>query len=482
MRTSGILLAVTSLPSEYGIGTLGEGAFRFVDFLSRSGQYYWQILPLNPPGYGNSPYQAHSAFAGNHFLLDPGLLKKEGLLSSREEEQLRAENTGRVDYGLFNSSRLKTLKLAANRLKGSEKELAAFERENAFWLFDYCRYMALKEQNDMLPPEKWRVFTPDEKSCLSHRNLQFLFFSQWQRLKNYANENGLHVIGDIPIYVSADSADFYTERKIFQVDEVGNPSFVAGCPPDSFAKEGQLWGNPLYEWEKARESVFSWWMERFSQAQRMFDVVRIDHFRGFYEYYSVPAGSRNAVDGKWKKAPGLSFVNAVKASFPSLGIIAEDLGFLTKETKAFFEKSGFPGMKILQFAFDGKNSEYLPHNHEKNSVVYTGTHDNKTLLQWQRTESRETLLRAMDYLGAKSPACLADCFIKAALRSTCETAVIPIQDWLKKGEEGRMNTPSTVKNNWEFRVRQEELSLELSRKILYYTTLFCRKHNQEEPK
>lgn len=477
MRKSGILLAITSLPGKYGIGTLGEEAFRFIDFLASSGQYYWQILPLNPPGFGNSPYQAHSAFAGNHFLIDPNFLLNDGLLSKSEEESLRLPNTGRVNYSIFNFSRLAVLKNAAERVGDNNEGFKRFTLENSFWLNDYCVYMALKEKNGMKGLSEWKgdITHFDEKIAAVHKKLQFLFFRQWESLKAYANKNGVHIIGDIPIYVSHDSADFFANKEQFLIDECGKPSVLAGCPPDSFAKEGQLWGNPIYNWKRMEKSGFEWWKERFSLAQKMFDVVRIDHFRGFYEYYSVPSGSVNAVNGEWIKGPGMSFVCEIKKTFPSLGIIAEDLGFLTDETRAFFKESGFPGMKILQFAFDEKDSDYLPHNFSKNCVVYTGTHDNPTVIEWQCIANSDTLSFAMDYLGAKNSAELSDCFIRAALSSVAETAIVPIQDWLKKGKNGRMNTPSTVKNNWEFRIQNDELSKKLSKKIFFYTNLFSRK-------
>lgn len=481
MRKSGILLAVSSLPSEFGIGTLGEGALRFVDFLASAGQYYWQILPVNPPGFGNSPYQAHSAFAGNHFFVDPGLLQKDGLMSEDEVRDLLSPNKEKVDYSLFGLSRLEKLKKAASRVNDEDAALRSFEEENAFWLGAYCEYMALKEKNDMKGLSDWKKpFEFDEKTALVHKKLQFLFFRQWNALRKYANRNGVHIIGDIPIYVSADSADFFSHPELFLTDSVGNPSRLAGCPPDSFAKKGQLWGNPVYDWEKMGEDGYSWWKKRFEISARMFDVVRIDHFRGFYEYYSVPAGSRDAVSGEWRKGPGMKIVSELKKSFPSLGIIAEDLGFLTRETREFFKESGFPGMKILQFAFDEPDSEYLPHNHEKNCVVYTGTHDNPTTLEWICTAEKSAVCRAMDYFGAESVTRLCDFFLKAALRSPAETAIIPLSDWLKKGKDGRMNTPSTVKNNWEFRIRPEELSKSLSKKILDNTIIFSR--TQEEQK
>lgn len=480
MRSSGILLAVSSLPSRFGIGTLGEGAFRFIDFLSESGQYYWQLLPVNPPGFGNSPYQAHSAFAGNVFYIDPGLLKKDGLLSESEMDAMLLPQSDRTDYSLMNGKRAGLLKTAAARIEENNRDFCLFEKENSFWLDDYCRYMALKENNSMKGLFEWKKLNVCESEVLVQKKLQFLFFRQWQSLKAYANNNGVHLIGDLPIYVSHDSADFLSHRSLFLTDPSGSPSVLSGCPPDSFSPSGQLWGNPVYDWEKMEKDGFAWWKQRFSQAQKMFDAVRIDHFRGFYEYYCVPAGAKNAVRGKWRKGPGMKFVREIKKTFPSLGIIAEDLGFLTEETRAFFKESGFPGMKILQFAFDENNSEYLPHNHQKNAVVYTGTHDNPTTVEWQCSAKKETLNRAMNYLGANSCAGLCDAFIRAAFASVCETAIIPIQDWLKKGSPARMNTPSSVNNNWEFRVKESELTERLSQKILNYTLLFSRKQEEQQ--
>lgn len=479
MRSSGILLAISSLPSRFGIGTLGEGAFRFVDFLSKSGQYYWQILPVNPPGSGNSPYQAHSAFAGNPFLIDPRLLEKDGLLSKSEVQSLLLPESEKVNYSLMNAERLGVLKRGAERVDENDRSFLRFENENSFWLVDYCNYMALKEKNLGKGLFDWKDRDFEKKNALVQKKLQFLFFRQWQSLREYANKNGVHIIGDLPIYVAHDSADFFAHRSLFLTDKNGEPNFVAGCPPDAFSPLGQLWGNPLYNWEKMEQNGFDWWKKRFFLAQKMFDVVRIDHFRGFFEFYRIPFGADNAVIGEWKKGPGLKFVEEIKKSFPRLGIIAEDLGFLTRETREFFKKSGFPGMKVLQFAFDGENSEYLPHNHEKNAVVYTGTHDNPTTRQWQCTAEPETLRRAMDYLGASSSGELCFAFIRAAFSSCCETAIIPIQDWLKKGGAARMNTPGTVNNNWEFRVRESELSERLSQRILKYTLLFSRKQEEQ---
>lgn len=476
MRKSGILAAISSLPSPYGIGTLGKAAFRFVDFLSDTNQYYWQILPINPPGYGNSPYQSHSAFAGNPYFIDLELLKEAGLLLENEIPAFYSANNEKVDYAFLFNTRMDVLFKAASRVDTSSFEYRHFLLENSFWLPDYCRYMELKQLNSMKALSQWTVTTPPLESSLAktYEKIQFLFFRQWGRLKDYANSKNVHLIGDLPIYVSHDSADFYSDPKLFLTDENGKPTRVAGCPPDEYSQNGQLWGNPIYDWDEMKKDGFSWWKERFSQAEKLFDVVRIDHFRGFYEYYSVKAEEQTALFGEWRKGPGMEFVNMLRESFPSLGIIAEDLGFLTDDTKRFFKESGFPGMKILQFAFDESDSDYLPFKHEKNSVVYTGTHDNPTIVGWQCTANPESVVRAMDYFGTQNPSSLADSFIRAAFSSLCDTAIIPLQDWFKKGSLSRMNTPSTVKNNWEYRFSEEELTERLGAKIRNFTKIYSR--------
>ncbi len=472
VRKSGILLPIFSLYGSYGIGTLGKPAYDFIDFLSRSGQYYWQILPLNPTSYGNSPYQSPCVFAFNPYFIDPDLLVSEGLLSESDILLHKSENTGKINYSELYRTRLSLLKKAAEKVSDDDREYMSFLCKNSFWLIDFCAFMALKEENGMLPHEKWtkKISDPNRLSHTGtlHCKIQFLFFKQWIALKKYANAKGVHIIGDLPIYPSRDSSDYYFSKELFL------PGVAAACPPDSFSPLGQLWGNPIYNWKELENSGFSWWKERLSQASRLFDCVRIDHFRGIYEYYCVKENSSSAIGGAWVKGPGVRFCDMIKETFPGLHIIAEDLGFLTEEVRIFFKAGGFPGMKILQFAFDGGDSEYLPHSYEKNSVAYTGTHDNPTVREWLHGATREQVNFAADYLGASSVCGLSDSFIRGVMSSVSDTAIIPLQDWLCLGSEGRINTPGTMVNNWEFRIKEGQLTHNLSEKIFFYTKLFKR--------
>ena len=473
MRSSGILLPIFSLHGDYGIGTLGKAAYDFVDFLSASGQKYWQILPLNPTSYGNSPYQSPSVFAGNPYLIDPALLGGWGLIGKRDLDAYRYENSGRIDYAKLYHERLPLIKKASSGVSDTDSELMAFAEKESFWLEDYCTFMALKEKNSMLSNEHWQDKSTKDigEEINIHRKIQFLFYKQWLSLKNYANAMGVRIIGDLPIYPAMDSSDYYFLPDMFL------EGVVAACPPDSFNINGQLWGNPVYNWQKMKADSYSWWKERLAQASRLYDSIRIDHFRGFYEYYSTPSG-KSAKYGRWSTGPGLDFCNMVKDSFPDLDIIAEDLGFLTDDTREFFRKSGFDGMKVLLFAFDGSDSEYLPHNHIKNSVVYTGTHDTMTVSQWICQCTSQELSYAMDYLGANSVYTLCDHFIKGAFASVADRAVIPLQDWLKVGCAGRINTPGTAGKNWQWRINQTDLTDNLKDKILSYTKIY--KRFQEE--
>ena len=472
MRRSGILLPVFSLYGDYGIGTLGSAAYDFVDFLSRSGQYYWQILPLNPTAYGNSPYQSPSVFAGNPYFIDPDLLSKDGLISKKDADAHKSENTGKIDYGRLFQKRMQLLKKAAEAIDDKDNAYQAFTEQSAFWLGDYGAFMAMKERNGMLPHHMWTEkitnITQASLEGIIHCKIQFLFHRQWISLKKYANTKGVHIIGDLPIYPSRDSSDYYFGRDNFIAGE------AAACPPDFFNANGQLWGNPVYDWDKMEQNGFIWWKQRLRQAAELFDTVRIDHFRGIYEYYSVKEGSSSAINGKWHKGPGMTFVKMIREHFPNLDIIAEDLGFLTQGAKSFFKESGFDGMKILQFAFEGDDSEYLPHNYNENSVAYTGTHDNPTVIEWQCKASCRELKKAMDYLGASNTQLLCDGFIRGVLSSVCKRAIIPLPDWLHQGCTARINTPGSVGNNWIYRIKETDLSHNLSEKILYYTKLYNR--------
>lgn len=456
MRKSAILLPVFSLHGDYSIGTLGRPAYEFIDFLQKSRQYYWQILPLCPTDRDNSPYKSPGLFAFNEYYIDPEILCSEGLIKERDIAPLREENTGKVNYHRLFHTRMAMLIKAASEIDSRDKALVSFQDNNP-QLRQYADYMAM---------------TQGLATRESYIKFQFLFHRQWLELKKYANAKGVHIIGDLPIYPSKQSSDFFFHPENYL------KALVAGCPPDAFSSQGQLWGNPVYNWKHLEKEGFSLWKERLSQASELFDAVRIDHFRGLYEYYCVREGEANACNGQWQKASGKALVAMIKKDFPHLKIIAEDLGFITEEVREFFKESGFPGMKILQFAFDSKDSEHLPHNYAENSVAYTGTHDNPTIKQWICQCPEEKLAYAMDYLGVPSVALLGDGFIRGVMASESALSVIPFQDWLGIGAKGRINTPGTVNNNWEYRISASDLTHNLSEKILKYTKLF--KRTQEE--
>lgn len=489
MRKSGILLPVSSLASKYGIGDMGVGAYSFIDFLKKSGQYYWQILPINPTSFGNSPYQSFSAFAFNPYFIDLDALISSGLLKKEECESIDwGKDNRRIDYSLIYKNRLPVLKKAVSRFETkNNRDYENFCRENEFWLDDYALFMALKEKYDMKPlrlfPLKVRLRDESamreiEKECAvqaeAYKILQYLFFSQWIKLKKYANYNGVHIIGDIPIYVSEDSADVWAHPELFSVAEDRTPLWVAGCPPDSFSPNGQLWGNPVYRWSEHQKDGYSWWLRRLRQANEMFDAVRIDHFRGFYSFYRVQAGAATARDGEWIDADGEELMKRVKSIFSKMKIIAEDLGFITDEIRQRMASSGFPGMRILQFAFSGDDNENLPHNFSKNCVVYTGTHDNDTLLGWITSAKRSETEFAADYLGVSRTAGLSKAMIRSAMASVCDTAIIPMQDYLHQGSDSRINTPSTLSDNWIYRIEADDLDDNLTDNIYRLTKLYFR--------
>ena len=489
IRTSGILLPVSSIPSPRGIGNLGEEAFRFIDFLKDAGQTYWQILPIGPTGFGDSPYQSFSAFAASPYFIDPEQLIRQGLLKRAEADEFRfGSDPEQVDYGALFENRFRLLKLAVDRFPKSDTKLREVAETRKDWLEDYALFMALKKENGMVSfqewPEELRLRRPDALAKARARLAdeihfwkvtQYLFFTQWSKLKEYAHRQGISIIGDLPIYVSPDSSDLWTHSELFQVDKDRRPTRVAGCPPDAFTADGQLWGNPLYRWEKHEATGYRWWIQRLAAAAEVYDVVRIDHFRGFAGYYSVPAGSRNAVHGAWKKGPGIGFVNAVKAQLPNLPIIAEDLGFLTDDVRSLLKQSGFPGMKVLQFAFDSREeSDYLPHNYPRNCVVYTGTHDNTTTEDWAHTVSRADAAYARRYLGVGPRGSLTDAVVRAAMASVADTCIIPMQDWLRLGAEARINIPGTVGGNWRWRLRPDQLTPELAAEMRESSKLYGR--------
>ena len=486
-RASGILLPVSSLPGPWGIGTLGEEARRFVDFLAAAGQTYWQILPVGPTGYGDSPYQSFSAFAANPYFIDPGILIRQGLLTEEEAEADWGENPARVDYGALYASRHTLLQKAADRLPDGDSGFSAWQKEQSAWLEDYALFMALKEENDQQSwyhwPDEVRLRRPDALAKARQRlagrvdywkKVQYLFYRQWAELLAYAHQKGVQIIGDIPIYVSPDSSDIWADPELFQTDEDRRLTRVAGCPPDAFAADGQFWGNPLYDWPRHKATGYAWWLRRLRHALTIYDVVRIDHFRGFESYYSIPARDTTAQNGSWQPGPGMDFISAIHAAMPGARIIAEDLGYLTPQVKELLEGSGYPGMKVLQFAFDRREAgDYLPHNYLNNSVVYTGTHDNTTTAAWEAEAHPEDVARARAYLHtADEP--LVESFIRAALASVSNTAIVPMQDWLGLGGEARMNVPSRPWGNWQWRVEQSALTPQLAGRIAALTELYGR--------
>ena len=495
MRESGILMHISSLPGSYGIGTMGKNAFAFIDFLKAAGQSCWQILPLSPTGYGDSPYQSCSTFAGNPYLIDLDLLVEEGLLKKSDLSGITwCESETKVNYGTQYNNRWNVLRLAYGRFTGSEA-FDAFCRDNSSWLGDFTLFLALKAENGNKIWNQW----PEE---LKHRDpdaiwkarqelkdeirfysfVQFLFFTQWNALRAYAAENGISIIGDVPIYVPLDSADVWSNPELFQLDENLDPVAVAGCPPDAFSEDGQLWGNPLYRWDLMSETGFSWWMNRLAAAGKLYDVVRLDHFRGFEAYWSVPYGDTTAKGGKWVTGPGMAFMDTLKKSLPQLKLIAEDLGFLTQEVLDLRDNSGYPGMKVLGFAFDSREpSDYLPHTYTANTVCYTGTHDNMTTRQWFETADKAAVEYATEYMHLSQKEGLVWGVIRTAMASVSDRCIVPMQDYLNIGAEGRMNFPGTMTDaNWTWRAKDGFLTKALEDRILALTRLYGRLGTQKE--
>lgn len=487
MRKSGILLPVSSLPSEYGIGAFSKEAYEFVDFLESAGQGFWQILPLGPTGYGDSPYQSFSTFAGNPYYIALEELVEKGWLK-KEECDFGGDN-GYVDYEKIYLSRFRILRKAYERSGiGKEEDFRRFQEENRFWLEDYGLYMAVKNSFGARSWTEWeediRVRKPEAVEAYKEKYKeeiefyqfqQYLFAKQWLALKAYANKKGIQIIGDIPIYVALDSADTWAAPELFQLDEECRPIGVAGCPPDAFSATGQLWGNPLYRWEYHKETGYEWWMRRIAYCYRLYDVVRIDHFRGFDEYYFIPYGDDTAEFGHWEKGPGYDIFKTMKEKVGKKPVIAEDLGYLTPSVLKLVKKTGYPGMKVLQFAFDdSEDSDYLPHKYNGNAVVYTGTHDNDTTVGWYSTLNRRDKAFAKHYLNIRSTKEIHWDFIRAALSSVADTAVIPMQDYLGLGAEARINIPSTLGDNWKWRLKKGQLDEGLAKRIREMTKLYGR--------
>ncbi len=492
MRASGVLLPISSIPSNYGIGCFSKEAFGFVDQLVRGGQTYWQILPLGPTGFGDSPYQAFSTFAGNPYFIDLEVFIREGLLMEWECHNCDwGGSESYVDYEKIYNNRFRLLRMAFERWDaGRDAEYQRFVDKNNFWLEDYCLYMAIKNDQGGAGWLDWpeALKTRDPKAIKEaserlntevrfYRFQQYWFFKQWCWLKTYANNCGIKIIGDVPFYVAFDCADTWANPALFQFDKDIKPKAVAGCPPDGFSATGQLWGNPVYDWDYHKKTNYAWWIERMRHCMELYDVVRIDHFRGFDEYYAIPYGDPTAEFGKWEKGPGLELFDVLRENIPTLDVIAEDLGYLTETVLKLVRDTGFPGMKVLQFAFDAsQNSTYLPHKYDHNSIVYTGTHDNETTRGWFEHLSDYDRKFMQAYTNCKDKP-VEECvwsLIRTAMASVSDLAVIPIQDFLCLGNEARMNAPATFGNNWKWRLTKGQLTEETLGRMLALTRLYGR--------
>jgi len=491
-RSSGILLHPTSLPGKYGIGTLGKETFHFIDFLVKSKQKLWQILPLGPTGFADSPYQCFSSAAGNPLLIDFDILIKEGLLDKKDLASLDTFDNGPVDYGKVIKSKYPLLKKAMetfrkNAGKEHKTDFHEFTINNKNWLEDYALFMSLKEHFKQKPWYQWEKPLKMRKetalkpfhTLLSdqiefHKFIQYLFFRQWLDVKDYAHQNNIRIIGDIPLYVALDSVDAWANTDLFQFDKEKNPIAVGGVPPDYFSATGQLWGNPLFRWDALQKDHYHWWIERIKSNLVLYDIIRIDHFRGFAAYWSVPYGEKTAVNGKWIPCPGKELFENIRQEFGEIPIIAEDLGVITDDVEELRDSFGLPGMKILQFAFDSSEAnDYIPYNFTKNCVVYTGTHDNDTIKGWFEKAKPEDRKYVLDYMDSSEKDICTD-FLRLAWASVANTAIVPMQDLLSLGNEARMNLPGTTVNNWMWRAKSLDFTSELAQKLAQLTILYGR--------
>lgn len=488
MRASGILLHISSLPNKYGIGTFGESAYEFVRFLEKSKQKYWQVLPLGPTSYGDSPYQTFSAFAGNPYFIDLDILAKEGLLEEKDYAHLATDELDYVDFANIYYTRFDVLKIAFKNFDIESKDFKKFVRNNK-WLDNYALFMSIKntepEGNWQGWQEKYRYRKRSalkefkdthQEDLMFWKFLQYEFFKQWKELKEYANEHGIKIIGDIPIYVAYDSCDVWANPTDWNVDKFYKPIDVAGCPPDNFALEGQLWGNPIYNYEKQEKEGYSWWIKRIEKSLELYDILRIDHFRGFAGYYSIPATDTNAVNGVWLKGPGINLFKAIEEKLGKLDIIAEDLGFLTEDVYELLEASGFPGMKVLQFGFspDDDENEYAVHNLTKHTITYTGTHDNPTTKGWFNSLTDHEKEYVLNYLNITDPNLVSEALVREAFKSVSDTVIIPFQDHLSLGDDARFNIPSTLGGNWTWRVRIDAFNDEVAGRIAKLVDIYKR--------
>ncbi len=490
MRTSGVLMPISSIPSPYGIGTMGKQARKFVDFLVKGGQKYWQILPICPTSYGDSPYQSFSSFAGNPYFIDLEYLCKDKLLTKKECESFQwGSNPKYVDYGIMYESRYALLrKVYARFTKKEPQDFEKFCENEKQWLDDYALFMALKDANGGQAWSNWdKSLRLREKKAMEeatekyseeirfYKMLQYLFYQQWNALKTYANEAGIEIIGDVPIYVAGDSADVWANPDQFYLDENLEPIEVAGCPPDAFSDDGQLWGNPLFRWDVMKKDGYTWWTRRIKAMSELYDIIRIDHFRGFDSFYAIPAKDDTAKNGQWKQGPGMDLFCELEKKLGKLPIIVEDLGFLTPSVHKLLKDSGFPGMKVIQFAFDSREeSDYLPHTYTNHCVVYTGTHDNDTVMGWMKTAPKASVKYAKEYLNLTKEEGYNWGMMRAAWSSVADMAIVPMQDILGLGSEARINTPSTLGNNWKWRATPEQIDAKVAKKLYHYMQMYGR--------
>jgi len=482
---------ISSLPSPCGIGTMGRAAYEFADFLAEAGQSCWQVLPLSPTGFGDSPYQCFSSFAGNPYFIDLDLLEEDGLLKKSEYSGIDwGRDPLRTDYGKLYKNRYPVLRAACRRLlSGNTADYELFCRQNAFWLDDYALFMSLKDHFCGIAWTDWDTALRKREASAVNRAragldsdisfwkaVQYLFFRQWNALHSYTHRLGISIIGDLPIYVAPDSCDIWASPDYFQLDEQMRPTYVAGCPPDGFSEDGQLWGNPLYRWDKIRSDGYAWWIRRVAHQFEIYDVLRIDHFRGFDEYYAIPCGAKNARNGEWRRGPGIELFRALDNSLGKRSYIAEDLGFLTDSVRELLRECGFPGMKVLQFAFDSREeSDYLPHNFTRDCVAYTGTHDNDTINGWFKNAPGADAAKARDYLRITGGESLPRAMITAVWASVADVAITTIQDILELDGSARMNVPGTQGGNWLWRTKNGSLKSETAEWLLHITQLYGRK-------
>ena len=497
-RGSGIIMHIASLPGKYGIGTFGKEAYDFGDFMKKAGQKYWQILPLGPTSFGDSPYQSFSAFAGNPNFIDFDILRKDGLLKEEDYDSINfGKNSEDIDYGLIFKEKLKILRKAYDNFNLKKiEDLKEFQEKEAYWLDDYSLYMALKNHFDL---KSWQTWDEDirlrKKEAMSRyevelreeinywKFLQYEFYKQWNALKSYVNNLGIEIIGDMPIYVAEDSADVWGNPEAFLLHKKTlKPLEVAGCPPDIFAATGQLWGNPIYDWNYMEKTDYKWWVDRIRQSLNLYDVLRIDHFKGFESYWAIPYGDETAENGEWVKGPGIKVFNAIKDELGDVNIIAEDLGTLTEETIKLRNDTGFPGMKILTFGFDTDSSNpFLPHNYEKNFIVYTGTHDNDTVRGWMETTApKQQVEKAIEYLSLTKEEGYNWGVIRGVWSSIADISIAQMQDFLNLGNEARINMPSTLGQNWRWRVKEDAFTDELAEKIYKITKVYGRCDDKEQ--